>query len=1234
MRKVRFARRQPRRDRAVAMLVTVMMIIAAASVAAVIVRRAANEGAAADRATSLSDAEDAAEAALDRVDATLAATPHGFLTRVLTGEAPRICILGEHQGTLFEPGDDWPATCGVDWIYPTPASNWTGSRVELLPPSTDDPALTVVARSRSANGFDVSLTARFERTAGRTFTVAAANDEDAETLDLSQTVYPSSSVTINGSLYSPAINTDDGIEGSLTPPRRVAAETLTSNSALPGVDTLYAAEGDELLNVRGLIPTPVREASIQQVAPFLRGIACSPAAHVNVSSTRSEGVCLRPGATLTTTDGGTELIPRTTDGFALVPTGNTLQIYAAQDAVDVSGTSPLICGLTGSLRSCATSLSGSTFPGDVDYWEHVAEIWWPASGTLGVDGQVTIGMCGHFTPDVPCLPMSDGITPGAAFDLPLSIGADHIVIGAPVTAHSPLTLASSSEVTVAYWARPHGSPFNLDGYVIAAGSSQGLTAFPEDFGFSGPGDEDWVENATFKGAVIVSNNNGKLGLDGFESVTYTPADLFDAPAWAPTLSTTWHRVSTSTSYFNDAAFDWRRLGVEYHVADTADLNSLSTVAISETGGDFRGTPVTFTSDTTGISLEGDFRGVPTIGMSVGTGRLTADVASRTDSAAVVAHLTLATCGSADELIGFVDGPALGCNSDGRITARAGTVEIAAPNDWTFGVAAAAQVADNTLSLHVDGTLIGTAPVTSWSADTMFIGGLNSSEAEVSEAAFITRALSPQETEIASAYLTRKWGHLGHNGSLPGVSVPLGIEYDDLVFAGAAETYLPTVTGGSGTFEFSFTGDLPPQVTFDTTTGGFTGPANWQETVVELDSYWDHTCARTSAGRTWCWGESGHGQIDHNGSGVRNVPDSPTGLTGTNTTRLGVGQKASCIAANSGGINDRLHCFGELHHALDGLWQVANYGITDVSLGTSQGCVMRTNGWVYCFGQHGLGQVVDGGSGWTTSSSSESPIRATSLGQWTVAELSAGAKHFCARMTDGTARCWGQTNTGYAGQLGRGSGGGTAGVPVTVVTQNGAALTNIDEMDGGGNGHCAITDSRTKVHCWGFGQNFASDVGLFGGPDDYLTSLSVSHASTVCLLNNGVPHCWGTASTSGATGVLGDGTANSTGYFNLTDGDAVIPTGTEIGGFTSVQVGVVGCAVDQGGGVTCWGTDSGAGNGNSLGTGSVTSLLPLEQWTIAANPGFPAEIQVTVVDLDSSAIPGSTVETVSAVGLPT
>ena len=79
--------------------------------------------------------------------------------------------------------------------------------------------------------------------------------------------------------------------------------------------------------------------------------------------------------------------------------------------------------------------------------------------------------------------------------------------------------------------------------------------------------------------------------------------------------------------------------------------------------------------------------------------------------------------------------------------------------------------------------------------------------------------------------------------------------------------------------------------------------------------------------------------------------------------------------------------------------------------------------------------------------------------------------------------------------------------------------------------------------------------------------------------------------------------------------------------------MVGCAIDQGGGVTCWGHDFGTGNGNSLGTGSTQILVPLEEYTIGGNPGFPADVTVTVSDLNISAVPGSTDERITAINLP-
>lgn len=101
------------------------------------------------------------------------------------------------------------------------------------------------------------------------------------------------------------------------------------------------------------------------------------------------------------------------------------------------------------------------------------------------------------------------------------------------------------------------------------------------------------------------------------------------------------------------------------------------------------------------------------------------------------------------------------------------------------------------------------------------------------------------------------------------------------------------------------------------------------------------------------------------------------------------------------------------------------------------------------------------------------LREVDPGLTSVAEIATAERHACARMVDGTVRCWGRNSEG---QLGDGTTTSRA-VPAPVL-----GLTNVAEIAAVGNRTCArLTDAT--VSCWG--SNWQGELG-----DGTTTSRSV------------------------------------------------------------------------------------------------------------------------------------------------
>lgn len=158
----------------------------------------------------------------------------------------------------------------------------------------------------------------------------------------------------------------------------------------------------------------------------------------------------------------------------------------------------------------------------------------------------------------------------------------------------------------------------------------------------------------------------------------------------------------------------------------------------------------------------------------------------------------------------------------------------------------------------------------------------------------------------------------------------------------------------------------------------------------------------------------------------------------------------------------------------------------------------------------------------------------------VTQLVAGSDHFCARMSDGTVRCWGANNYGVLGTSdpdpdpgggGIGIGGGVGIESDDAGTDGGQDagstarlipnLTNVTQLSAAGSTTCARLEDGT-VACWG--ANNSGQLGLDKtkakidyGPhptpsivalEEPATRVEVGQGSACAMLASGKTWCWG------------------------------------------------------------------------------------------------------------------------------
>src|SRR5437867_4270855 len=183
------------------------------------------------------------------------------------------------------------------------------------------------------------------------------------------------------------------------------------------------------------------------------------------------------------------------------------------------------------------------------------------------------------------------------------------------------------------------------------------------------------------------------------------------------------------------------------------------------------------------------------------------------------------------------------------------------------------------------------------------------------------------------------------------------------------------------------------------------------------------------------------------------------------------------------------------------------------------CARLQDGTVRCWGLNDSGQLGDG-----TTTNASTPVAVPGVGG--AAAVSGGGFHTCARFPDGTLECWGRNDSGQLGDPATTSFNSVTPVRVT-------GITSAIAVAAGGFHTCALLADGT-VRCWGendFGQlgNGTSDP-TPGTPttvnstpvtvSGITTAVAISAGGwhTCALLRGGTVQCWG----ENTYGQLGDG----------------------------------------------------------------------------------------------------------------
>lgn len=248
------------------------------------------------------------------------------------------------------------------------------------------------------------------------------------------------------------------------------------------------------------------------------------------------------------------------------------------------------------------------------------------------------------------------------------------------------------------------------------------------------------------------------------------------------------------------------------------------------------------------------------------------------------------------------------------------------------------------------------------------------------------------------------------------------------------------------------------------------------------------------------------------------------------------------------------------------------------------CAGLSVGGAKCWGQGTSQQLGNGGK-----VASNLPVDVVGL-SGTVRQFAVGASSSCALLINDTVWCWGADSNGALGN-------GAAGGSPTPAQISGLLATSI----GGGDTHYCVSTTAGEAKCWGRGNNWQLGSGsvnnngneesptLVSGMGSGVRSVTAGYLHSCAIMSTGGVKCWGYDD----GGQQGDGSAGAGGTVRPY-GSNISPT--QVVGLTSGVASITGgqsqtCAVMTDGKGKCWGAGRAIGNGTG-----VSSAVPLDVGT--------------------------------------
>ncbi|MEI8219369.1 MAG: hypothetical protein WCH91_01915, partial [bacterium] len=368
-------------------------------------------------------------------------------------------------------------------------------------------------------------------------------------------------------------------------------------------------------------------------------------------------------------------------------------------------------------------------------------------------------------------------------------------------------------------------------------------------------------------------------------------------------------------------------------------------------------------------------------------------------------------------------------------------------------------------------------------------------------------------------------------------------------------------------------------------------ATFESTFVSISAGTSHTCAVSSIGEGWCWGDNTTGQV---GDGTTTTRFSPVAVAlpagETSWAAISAGYQHTCGVAISG----TAYCWGaNTYGQLGDATTTSKLAPTRVNgaitwatvvAGVRHTCGLDTVGTAYCWGDNSSYAL---GDGTTVRRTLPNAVNTTGLGSSAFTHISVGQYHTCAKSTATATFCWGFNGSG---QLGYGTNGSDSNLhPVSTSDPLGSVTTGVEHSCG-----VVSTASPSYMVCWGAnsdGQLGNSTTSSQLSParvsgERNWRSVSSSNKTTCGIDKTDIGYCWG----SGGYGQIGDGATQ-----NRSAPTALL---TSLKWAQLSAGGSHTCGITMAGKAYCWGSNSSGqiGDGSSV----ARQLLPV---IIPADPGI-------------------------------